>query len=95
MVDLDKIFEEIQKEEQEKWERKSPQEKLDYYKEQPLYYRYCLMSIGELEGEKGFNKYMADKLRHSIFKDPYYSIYGCEENIRRINTILKLKKEMK
>ena len=52
------------------------------------------MSIEELEEEKQFNINMANKLRNSFFKDPYYSIYGCDENVRMINTILKLKREI-
>lgn len=92
--ELEAIFEDMRRKEQEEWNSKTPQEKLDTYKEQALYSRYCDMSIEELEKEIEFNRQTANRLRSSIFKDPYYSAYGCEENIRRINTILKLKKEM-
>lgn len=91
--DLKKILEEASKKEQEEWERKTPQEKIDVYRKQALYSEYCDMSIEELEKEKEFNKEMANKLWKSKFKHPYYSAYGCDENVRRINTILKLKKE--
>ena len=97
MLDLEKqlneIIEKSRKEEQEKWNNMTPQEKLNTYKEQPLYFRYCDMSIEELEEEKEFNIYKSNQLRNSKFSDLYYSSYGCDENIRRINTILKLKKE--
>lgn len=92
--ELEAIFEDMDKKAQEEWESKTTQEKMNAYREQTLYSRYCDMSIEELEEEKKFNIEMANKLRGSIFKSPYYSAYGCEENIRRINTILKLKKEM-
>jgi len=75
--------------------RKTPEEKIEVYRKQALYSNYCDMSIEELEKEKEFNKEMADKLWKSKFGDPYYSAYGCDENVRRINTILKLKKECK
>lgn len=91
---LDEIFDDMKRKEEEKWNNMTSQEKIDIYKEQGLYNRYCYMSIEELEKEKEFNEYMVKKLRNSIFSDPYYSVYGCEENIRRINTILKLKKEI-
>lgn len=95
MLDLEKIFEEIRKEEEEKWNNMTPQEKIDTYRKQGVYMKYCDMSIEELEEEKKFNQNMANKLRYSMFGDPYYSAYGCDENVRRINTILKLKKEVK
>ena len=94
MLDLDKIFEEMHRAEEKKWNNMTPQEKIDSYKEQGVYSRYCYMSIEELEKDKEFNEYKANQLRHSIFSDPYYSAYGCEENVKRINTILKLKKEI-
>lgn len=94
METLEEIFEDMERKAKEEWESKTPQEKIDTYKEQALYSRYCDMSIKELEEEKQFNINMANKLRNSFFKDPYYSAYGCEENVRRINTILELKKEM-
>lgn len=90
---LEEILEETERKDREKWERKTPQEKIEIYKEQLLYRRYCDMTIEELEAEKQFNMYMSNKLRNSFFSDPYYSAYGCDENVRRINTILKLKKE--
>lgn len=92
--ELEAIFEDMQRKAKEEWESKTPQEKIDTYKEQALYSKYCNMSIEELEEEKQFNINMANKLRNSFFKDPYYSAYGCDENVRRINTILELKKEM-
>ena len=91
---LNEIFDDMKRKEEEKWNNMTPQEKIDTYKEQGIYSRYCYMSIEELEEEKGFNEYKANQLRNSKFSDPYYSAYGCEENIRRINTILRLKKEM-
>ena len=90
--DLDELLEKLQKEEEEKWNNMTPQEKLDTYREQGVYTRYCDMSIEELEEEKKFNQDMANKLRHSMFGHPYYSAYGCDENVRRINTIIELKK---
>ena len=93
--ELEKILEEEEKKEREEWERKTPEEKIEVYRKQTLYSNYCDMSIEELEKEKEFNKEMADKLWKSKFGDPYYSAYGCDENVRRINTILKLKKECK
>ena len=93
-MNLNEILEKLQKEEEEKWNNMTPQEKLNTYREQGLYMRYCDMSIEELEEEKKFNQDMAEKLRRSMFGDPYYSAYGCDENVRRINTILKLKKEL-
>ena len=84
----------MQRKEQEEWDSKTPQEKLDTYKEQALYSRYCDMSVEELEKEKEFNSATANRLRYSIFGDPYYSVRGCEENIKRIDTILKLKSEV-
>lgn len=94
-ITLEELLEETKRKDREEWERKTPQEKIDSYKEQGVYSRYCNMSIEELEEEKQFNINMANKLRNSFFNDPYYSAYGCDENVRRINTILKLKKEMK
>lgn len=91
---LEELLEEIERKDREEWERKTPQEKIDSYKEQGVYSRYCDMTIEELEAEKQFQKETADRLRYSIFGDPYYSAYGCDENIRRINTILELKKEI-
>ena len=94
MKELEELLEKIRRKDKEEWERKTPQEKIDSYKEQGVYSRYCDMSIEELEEQKQFNIYMANKLRNSFFHDPFYSVYGCEENIRRINEILKLKKEI-
>lgn len=88
---LSDIFDEIEKKEKEEWENKTPQEKLEYYSKQAFYSKYCKMSIEELEEEKEFNKYMANKLRSSKFHDIYYSFDGCNENVRIINTILELK----
>ena len=95
MKELEKLIDDMQKKEKEQWEKKTPQEKLNYYREQALYSKYCDMTISELEQEKQFNVNMSNKLRNSIFKDTYYSAYGCDENVRRINTILKLKEEVK
>ena len=94
-ITLEELLEETERKDREEWERKTPQEKIDSYKEQGVYSRYCDMTIEELEEEKQFNINMANKLRNSFFNDTYYSAYGCDENVRRINTILKLKKEMK
>lgn len=91
---LNELLEESRKKEEEKWNNMTTQEKIDVYRKQALYSNYCDMSIEELEKEKKFNKEMADKLWKSKFSNPYYSAYGCDENVRRINTILKLKKEM-
>lgn len=90
-LDLQKILGNMRKKAKEEWERKTPQEKLEEYRKDALYYRYCDMSIEELEKEKKFNQYMINKLQHSIFHDIYYSVEGCEKNIKRINTILELK----
>lgn len=93
--ELKRTMEEYEERKRKEWENKTPKEKIDYYKEIGVYSRYCDMSIEELEKEKEFNQYMANKLRYSMFGDPYYSPYGCDENVKRINTILKLKKEVK
>lgn len=92
--ELQDLLDKWQREAREEWESKTPQEKIDAYREQPLYSEYCDMTIEELENEKVKNKEIADRLRYSRFGDPYYSAYGCDERVRRINTILKLKKEM-
>lgn len=91
---LNEMIEKSRREEQEKWNNMTAQEKLNTYKNQPLYFRYCDMSIEELEKELEFNIYKANQLRSSKFKDIYYSASGCDENAKRIRTILKLKKEM-
>lgn len=93
-ITLEELLEEIERKDREEWERKTPQEKIDSYKEQGVYSKYCDMTIEELEEEKQFNINMANKLRNSFFHDPYYSAYGCDDNVRRINIILKLKKEI-
>lgn len=93
--ELEQLIEQLQREQKEQWENKTAEEKLNSYKEQGLYARYCNMTIEELEEEKQFNIYMSNKLRNSKFGDPYYSAIGCDDNVRRINTILKLKKEVK
>ena len=94
MTELEMLLDKIQKEAEEEWESKTPQEKIDSYKEQGVYMRYCNMTIEELEEEKEKNINRANRLRNSIFGHPYYSAHGCDENVRRINTILELKKEM-
>lgn len=93
--ELEQIINDLNKKWEDEWNAKTPQEKINSYKEQGVYSRYCDMTIEELEVEKQFQKETANRLRHSIFGDPYYSAYGCDENVRRINTILKLKKEIR
>lgn len=88
--ELKRIIEDMEKKEEEKWNNMTAKEKLNYYRELPLYKKYCDMSIEELKEEKEFNVYMANKLKNSKFSNPYYSWYGCNENVRRINVILKL-----
>lgn len=95
MISLEEFLEVMRKEEEQKWNSMTPTEKIDSYRSNSLYFRYCDMTIEELEKEKEFQKETADRLRNSMFHDPYYSAYGCDENVRRINTILKLKYEEK
>lgn len=93
--ELNRATNEYEERQRKEWESKTPEQKIDYYREQALYSKYCDMSIEELEEEKKFNQETANRLRYSMFNDPYYSAYGCDDNVRRINTILKLKKEGK
>jgi hypothetical protein len=95
MISLEELLEDIRKKEEEKWNNMTPTEKIDSYRSNGLYFKYCDMTIEELEKEKEFQKATADRLRNSMFHDIYYSAYGCDENVRRINTILKLKYEEK
>jgi len=93
--ELNRATNEYEESKRKEWESKTPLEKIDSYRKQIEYREYCDMTIEELEKEMKFNKEKADSLRYSMFHDPYYSAYGCDENVRRINTILKLKKEGK
>ena len=93
--ELNRAINEYKEKERKEWESKTPQEKIDSYRNQIEYRKYCDMTIEELEKEKKFNQEKADSLRYSMFHDPYYSAYGCDENVRRINIILKLKKEVR
>lgn len=91
--ELNKIFEEIEKQEREEWERKTPEEKIEAYRKDCFYRKFCDMTIEELEEEKRIDKSIADSWRFSKFKNPYYSVEFLDEEVMRINTILKLKKE--
>ena len=88
---LEKVLKDYEEEERRKWENMTIEEQLDTYRENGVYAKYCDMTIEELNKEKEFNKEMANRLRSSIFNDVYYSAYGCDENVRRINRIIQIK----
>ena len=88
---MEKILKDYEEEQRRKWENMTIEEQLDTYRENGTYKKYCDMTIEELQKEKKFQKETADRLRNSMFHDIFYSAYGCEENIRRINRIIKIK----
>ena len=92
MEEIIKAFEEAERREQEEWDNKTNEEKLEYYeKNNPILAKYIRMSKEELEEELRFFEYKKEQLKGSFFHDPYYSYTGCIDSIYDIKKVKELK----